>query len=214
VRILKTTLLAIFGVLACSSADATGFTTISQGFGAFYAEHGSSGYSYIDQYAGPLRLYSVKIEWSGYITTGYDHSYASWPYDDTPYPEPFTANLAYGAWGEDANGNFGSVGDGASYAGITDCSALRCSLSFSASGVDIFSDTTLFVGSGQLVADIYGDINPSFNGMNFDLLEVGGTVTYYLGPVPEPASWALMLGGFGMVGGAMRSRRKAAVTFA
>jgi len=32
--------------------------------------------------------------------------------------------------------------------------------------------------------------------------------------VPEPASWALMLGGFGLVGGAMRSRRKAAVAFA
>ena len=32
------------------------------------------------------------------------------------------------------------------------------------------------------------------------------------GSVPEPASWALMLGGFGMVGGAMRSRRRAAVT--
>ena len=30
---------------------------------------------------------------------------------------------------------------------------------------------------------------------------------------PEPASWALMLGGFGLVGGAMRSRRKAAVSF-
>lgn len=33
------------------------------------------------------------------------------------------------------------------------------------------------------------------------------------GSVPEPASWAMMLGGFGMVGGAMRSRRKAAVSF-
>jgi hypothetical protein len=32
--------------------------------------------------------------------------------------------------------------------------------------------------------------------------------------VPEPASWALMLGGFGMVGGALRSRRKVAVRFA
>jgi hypothetical protein len=37
---------------------------------------------------------------------------------------------------------------------------------------------------------------------------------FQTGSVPEPASWALMLGGFGMVGGAMRSRRKAAVTFA
>lgn len=33
------------------------------------------------------------------------------------------------------------------------------------------------------------------------------------GAVPEPASWALMLGGFGLVGGAMRSRRKVAVSF-
>ena len=34
------------------------------------------------------------------------------------------------------------------------------------------------------------------------------------GAVPEPASWALMLGGFGLVGGAMRSRRRQAVSFA
>ena len=31
-------------------------------------------------------------------------------------------------------------------------------------------------------------------------------------PAPEPASWTLMLGGFGLVGGAMRSRRGAAVS--
>lgn len=36
----------------------------------------------------------------------------------------------------------------------------------------------------------------------------------FSGAVPEPASWALMLGGFGMIGGALRSRRKSAVTFA
>jgi hypothetical protein len=32
-------------------------------------------------------------------------------------------------------------------------------------------------------------------------------------PAPEPASWALMLGGFGLVGGAMRSRKRS-VSFA
>ena len=32
-------------------------------------------------------------------------------------------------------------------------------------------------------------------------------------PAPEPASWAMMLGGFGAIGGAMRARRKAAVSF-
>lgn len=33
------------------------------------------------------------------------------------------------------------------------------------------------------------------------------------GGVPEPASWAMMLGGFGAIGAAMRRRRKAAVSF-
>jgi hypothetical protein len=32
--------------------------------------------------------------------------------------------------------------------------------------------------------------------------------------VPEPASWALMIGGFGMVGGALRSRRRSVASFA
>jgi hypothetical protein len=41
-----------------------------------------------------------------------------------------------------------------------------------------------------------------------------GAVNYNLGgAVPEPASWAMMLGGFGLVGGAMRSRRRA-ISFA
>jgi hypothetical protein len=32
--------------------------------------------------------------------------------------------------------------------------------------------------------------------------------------VPEPATWAMMIGGFGLVGGAMRRRRRATVNFA
>ena len=34
------------------------------------------------------------------------------------------------------------------------------------------------------------------------------------GGVPEPASWAMMLGGFGLVGGAMRRRQRIALRFA
>ena len=34
------------------------------------------------------------------------------------------------------------------------------------------------------------------------------------GGVPEPAAWAMMLAGFGLVGSAMRRREKVAVTFA
>lgn len=33
-------------------------------------------------------------------------------------------------------------------------------------------------------------------------------------PAPEPASWAMMLGGFGLVGGAMRARRRSAIAYA
>ena len=40
-----------------------------------------------------------------------------------------------------------------------------------------------------------------------------GSAGGFTGGVPEPASWAMMLGGFGLVGSAMR-RRKTAVTFA
>jgi len=40
-----------------------------------------------------------------------------------------------------------------------------------------------------------------------------GAISFAQSGVPEPASWALMLGGFGAIGGAMRSRRKTAVSF-
>ena len=33
-------------------------------------------------------------------------------------------------------------------------------------------------------------------------------------PVPEPATWAMMIGGFGLVGGALRRRRRAVMSFA
>jgi hypothetical protein len=40
------------------------------------------------------------------------------------------------------------------------------------------------------------------------------TLGHVSSSAPEPASWALMLGGFGAIGGAMRARRKTAVTYA
>ena len=48
----------------------------------------------------------------------------------------------------------------------------------------------------------------------------GGNVWYAetwvirAGAVPEAASWAMMVGGFGLIGGALRNRRRAAITFA
>lgn len=34
------------------------------------------------------------------------------------------------------------------------------------------------------------------------------------GDVPEPASWVMMLGGFGLIGGALRARRRASIRYA
>ena len=53
-------------------------------------------------------------------------------------------------------------------------------------------------------------VNPSADGTNAEIADFAsiGTPT-----VPEPASWALMLGGFGAIGGALRSRRRTAVRF-
>jgi hypothetical protein len=71
-------------------------------------------------------------------------------------------------------------------------------------------DTLNFYGTG-------GTVNPGF--LNVTSVTFYGSGSQELdnitvnGGVPEPASWAMMLGGFGLVGGAMR-RRRTAVRFA
>jgi len=59
----------------------------------------------------------------------------------------------------------------------------------------VLPDTTFHNINSQDIATFNWDINASGTG--------GGA-----GDVPEPASWALMLGGFGMVGGAMRTAKR------
>jgi len=59
------------------------------------------------------------------------------------------------------------------------------------------------------------DLRFSFSNTNgyFELDDV--SLTFVSGPaIPEPASWAMMIGGFALAGGALRQRRKVAVRFA
>lgn len=79
-----------------------------------------------------------------------------------------------------------------------------------------------FLGGYHYNAGQYGfyvdhaSTNFSSSGLNY---QFGGTLwkstnvtlTPLAAAVPEPAAWMVMLGGFGMIGGALRSRRKAAV---
>lgn len=68
-----------------------------------------------------------------------------------------------------------------------------------------------FVSSGPLFTGPTG--SPTFLEGTFQLFNVAGgraelRVTSIRAAVPEPATWAMMIGGFGMVGGAMRSARR------
>ena len=61
--------------------------------------------------------------------------------------------------------------------------------------------TITFSGIGRSVTFVGPDATLGVDDFNFTL--AGGTG----GGVPEPATWAMMLIGFGIVGGAMRGRK-------
>lgn len=81
--------------------------------------------------------------------------------------------------------------------------------------VDAGSPTFTYAGSqfftaGQVVGlgvERGGANHSYFNDSTF----FSGSIS---GPVPEPASWALMLGGFGLMGAAMRRRTRVSVVYA
>jgi hypothetical protein len=66
-------------------------------------------------------------------------------------------------------------------------------------------------GIGNDLLSIVGISTSGYN--RFDNVSALQTAAPTGGAVPEPASWALMLGGFGLVGGMLRNRRRS-VAFA
>ena len=91
------------------------------------------------------------------------------------------------------------------------------------SGTASYSGNTDLVGAGLdffVGADglLRLEFNESFtDGVNPDAIWNSGTYTFTYDPavtgaVPEPATWALLILGFGLIGGAMRARRKTNVT--
>lgn len=72
-------------------------------------------------------------------------------------------------------------------------------------GADIGSDG--YVGP----TGVYQPVQAGLNGGS--AITIGGSVGV-IAPVPEPATWALLLAGFGVVGMAMRRRQNVRVSFA
>ena len=67
----------------------------------------------------------------------------------------------------------------------------------------------LTVAGGDNVSLLTGLNNIVITGTASGNVAYGGSITFVPNAVPEPATWAMMLVGFGMVGSAMRYRRRA-----
>jgi len=72
---------------------------------------------------------------------------------------------------------------------------------------DFAGDSSIPAGTLVMFEDLPGGGDQNFQDEKFVFTNVHAVV----GGVPEPASWAMMVGGFGLIGGAMRSRKTAPV---
>jgi hypothetical protein len=78
-------------------------------------------------------------------------------------------------------------------------------------------NTAVSSTDSTIQADILQDLKVQDNGTGYatGLISDNGQQSQITGGVPEPAVWAMMLMGFGAIGGAMRSaRRRAAAALA
>jgi hypothetical protein len=86
--------------------------------------------------------------------------------------------------------------------------------SFTASSLPVTSWQS-FSGANTFVATTTGAFTFNFTSNGFPAKDFVIDRVYLVttGDVPEPATWAMMLGGFGAVGGLMRGRRRVAASF-
>lgn len=204
-----------FAILAATlviagPAQATQFSTITQYTDAHYTEHGSNNGG-VDQYNGPLRIYDVTIDWGAEASAAIEISHD--PSDPgTVYQQSYDAGAYWVMYSNvDVIG-----GDGVSASGFTECTQYACSVGVHGVGSTKL-DPYYFKGGGYVVFDALGGTNPSW-GFNdgetyyaWEQLSAEAFVTYTLGPVPEPASWLMMLAGFGLIGARLRAGRRAAL---
>jgi len=195
---------AAAAVLLVASPAAAQLMSSSQSFFVTYQSHGSTGPQEISLYDGPYVLQSVEITWRADVGS-YFQDYVG---DETTYVQDYSGEVGFFMYNEDDHSSANGASAFKSFSGSADCTYAECDIEGSGSGT-LFASPSQFQGPGTLVIDSGSYINPTFpygddSGSASDLY---GTITYYYGAVPEPSSWALMLGGFGLTGAALRLRR-------
>lgn len=170
---------ACAAALAATSANATTEVTFSFLKGSTVWSSGS--FSYDDSKSGLLNFSDL---------TSFNYHFSNGDTYDLSYLESGNFSVFY-YFGYDAtNQKFVATNI---YGYVTYMSAVK----------DTYGSgfTTLGLGDGLTV----GDYAPA--GGNFPLVRLVLSSSNDLPPVPEPATWAMFIGGFGLIGGAMRNRR-------
>jgi hypothetical protein len=122
---------------------------------------------------------------------------------------PAFADTTFGFTGFSFTAGFFQPGTVNVFSGLGGTGTLLGSLSGLLGDPNAFAlQTITFTGVGRSVTFVGTDATLGVDDFNFTLAGGGN------GGVPEPATWAMMLIGFGIVGVSMRRRQKVKVTYA
>jgi len=179
------------------------WTTTSQGFGPHVDQPTSASFDVplAAMQSGKI-LYSdisnIQLSYPGLTLTSFTPT--SIGLDFAAFVDPVTGAPIY----HDPDQGLGVVG----YQGAL----------FSDSFLSITFDAVAYTAGGQQLASVADQYNALNGGAPYAGYPTAGYWTAHIliidPGVPEPASWAMMVGGFGLVGGAMRAgRRKTRVGF-
>ena len=178
-------------VVSPFGGSASGIDTLGHGYSASGTHWGEPGYLNGTLTFNPLLVSNS----AGSYATSFSFTWlkgVSGSIDQTPSSSPF---------GSGPETRFSNLADGVAWLVTYDDKTVTFTAPTMASKLDVGDQFFVNVA-------FTGAIDPlrfSFAGL-WDDADVGS-------PAPEPASWAMMLVGFGAIGAATRSRRKAAVSF-